>query len=190
MTYRDHVGRHETNTTSPSLRRLVQHIVHTESLVLSRQRVQILLQQNILLGHVGEDQVHFGTVTCGAAPDDSLDNLQHGGDARATGNHTKVANHVGCVHESALGSADADGLADGERGKVLADVAGGVGLDEQVEVAGLLVAADGGVGAYDFLVGAIWLGEHSADGDVLANGEAEDVVRALEGDAVALAHES
>jgi hypothetical protein len=57
---------------------------------------------------------------------------------------------------------------------VLGDVALGVGLDEEVEVAGLVVSGDGGVGADDFLGGAVGLLDRGADGDVLADGEAED----------------
>lgn len=70
---------------------------------------------------------------------------------------------------------------------MLADVARRVRLDEQVEVARLLVAADGRVGPDDLLVAAVGLREDGADGDVLADGEAEDVGGAGEGEAVAVA---
>lgn len=137
--------------------------MHAETLVLSRKRIQILLEQDILLRDIGKNQVHLGTIASLAAADNRLDNLQHGGDTRATGNHTKVPNHVGRVRESALGPADANGLAHSQGSEVLADVAGGVGLDEQVKEAGLLVAADGRVAADDFLVGAIGLVEHGTN---------------------------
>jgi hypothetical protein len=64
---------------------------------------------------------------------------------------------------------------------VFGDVAGGVALDEEVEVAGILVRGYGGVGADDFFLG---LGEFSGDRYVLADGEAEDVRWAGEGKAV------
>lgn len=85
-----------------------------------------------------------------------------------------MTDHVGSVDHSALGAADSDGLADDQRGHVFGDVAGGVGFDEQVEVAGLVVAGDWGVGADDFFVGVVGLREGGGDGDVLANREAED----------------
>lgn len=163
ITYRDHVSGDITNTTSPALRRLVKHIVHAETLVLSRKRIQILLEQDVLLRDIGKDQINLSAIASLAAADNRLDDLQHGGNASTTGNHTKVPHHVGRVRESALRSTDADGLADGQGSKVLADVTGGVGLDEQVEEARLLVAADGRVAADDFLVGAIGLVEHGAD---------------------------
>lgn len=163
--------------------------MHTEALVLSRKRIQILLEQDILLRDIGKDQVHLSAVTSLAAADDRLYHLQHGGNTRATGNHTKVPHHVGRVREGALGSAHTDGLPHGQRGEVLANVACGVGLDEQVEEARLLVAADGRVAADDFLVRAIGLVEHGADGDVLADGETEDVGLAGKGEAVAVDEE-
>jgi hypothetical protein len=57
---------------------------------------------------------------------------------------------------------------------VLRDVTGGVRLDEEVEVAGLMVARDRGVGSDDFFLGAVWLGEGGCDRNVLPDWEAED----------------
>lgn len=163
--------------------------MHPETLVLGRERIQILLEQNILRRDVGEDEVDLGPVTSCASTDDSADNLQHGSNTGATSNHSKVAHHVGLVHEGALGAPDADGLAHGEASHVLADVAGGVRLDEEVEVARLMVAADRGVGPDDLLGVAVLLRDGGADGNVLADGEAEDGVRggqveAVDGDIV------
>lgn len=159
--------------------------MHADTLVLGGERIEVLLEQNILRGDVGKQQVDLGAVALGAAADNGADNLQHGGDAGASGNHAKVADHVGGVDEGALGSADADGLADQERGHHLGNVALGVRLDEQVKVAGLVVARDGGVGADNLLGGAVGLGEGRADGDVLADGEAEDRLGRGELEAVA-----
>lgn len=96
-----------------------------------------------------------------------------------------MAHHVGGVDESALGTPHADGLADGQRSHVLGDVAGRVRLDEQVEVAGLVVARDGGVGPDNLLGRAIGLLDISANGDVLANGETQDRGRRRQGEPVA-----
>lgn len=55
---------------------------------------------------------------------------------------------------------------------MLGDVAGRVGFDDEVEVAGVFVAGDGRVGADDFF----WLvGDGRSEGYVLADGETEDV---------------
>jgi len=183
-TYRDHIPRNKTNAASPFRGRLVQHVVHAEALVLGRERVQVLLEQDVLGRDVGEDEVDLGPVAGRTSADDGAHDLQHGRDAGAAGDHAKVADHVGLVHEGALGALEADGLADGEAGHVLADVAGGVRLDEQVEVARLVVAADRGVGADNLLGVAVLLGDGGADGDVLADGEAEYRVRGRQVEAV------
>lgn len=87
-----------------------------------------------------------------------------------------MLDHVGLVDESALGTANLDGLTDNERGHVLGDVALRVGLDKEIKVAGLVVAGDGGIRADDLLGCAIRLGQRCANGDVLADGKAEDRV--------------
>lgn len=114
--------------------------MNADALVLGRQDVEVLAEEDVLRGDVGEDEVDLGLVAVGAATDDGADNLQHRGDAGATGNHAKVADHVGGVDKGALGAADANGLASLERGHHLGDVALGVGLDKEVKVAGLVVA--------------------------------------------------
>jgi len=163
--------------------------VYPEALVLSRKRIQVFLEQNVLGRDVGKDEINLGPITSSATADDGAHDLQHGGDTGAAGNHAEVAHHVGGVHEGALGALDADGLPHGQAGHVLADVAGGVGLDEEVKVAGLVVAADRGVGADDILGAAVGLGDGGANGDVLADGEAEyrvgrRQVEAVDGDIV------
>ena len=67
---------------------------------------------------------------------------------------------------------------------MLGDIAGGIGFDEQVEVAAVFVRGDRRVGADDFF-GLV--GDRGGDGHVLADGEAEDVRWAWEGEAVAAA---
>lgn len=159
--------------------------MHADALVLLGERVEVLLEQNVLLGDVGKDEIDLGGVASLAAADNGADDLEHGGDTSTAGDHAKVTDHVGSVDESALGALDADSLANGKTGHVLGDVTGRVGLDEEIEVAGLVVTRDGGVGADDFLGGAIGLGEMGADRDVLADGEAEDIGWVGESEAVA-----
>lgn len=154
--------------------------------VLGGKRVEVLLEEDILGRDVGKDEVDLGLVSGSAASDDGPDDLEHRGDSSATGDHAEVTDHVGSVDEGALGATDADGLADDERGHVLRDVALGVRLDQKVEVAGLVVTRDGGVRADNLLGRTIGLDTGGADGNVLADGEAEDVLGAGELEAVAI----
>lgn len=186
MTYGNHVGGDVADATGPALGRVVEDVVDADALVLGGERVEVLLEEDILRGDIGKDEVHLGLVALRTTTHNGADNLQHGGDARAAGNHAKVADHVGGVDERALGPADADGLADEQRGHHLGDVALRVGLDEQVKVAGLVVARDGRVGAHNLLGGAVGLGQRRADGDVLADGQAENGLGRGELEAVAV----
>lgn len=183
-TYLDHVGSHEANTAGPALGRVVQHVVHAETLILLGQLLELLLEQDVIRVDVGKDQVDLGgivTTVAGTVANDRLDDLQHGGDTRATGDHTNVPAHVGRVHHGTLGAAHLHGLSDLQLGQVLGDVALGVGLDEQVEVAGFIVRGDGSVRA-DNLLGLA--GDGGGKRDVLADGEAQDVGGARQGEAV------
>ena len=78
-----------------------------------------------------------------------------------------MPDHVGGIYHGALGAADLHSLADHEGSDVLADVAGGVRLDEEVEEAAVLVGGDRSIGADDFL--AV---DGGSEGDVLTDGEA------------------
>jgi len=188
-TYLNHVRSHEANATSPAGRRVVEHVVHAEARVLTGELVQVLLQKNVLLVDVCEDEVDLGLISGSSASEDSLGDLQHGSDTGTASNHTEVPHHVGSVNHGALGALDLQLVADLESCEVTADVTGGVALDEQVDIAGLNIGGDGGVGAHDFLVGnGLGLGvldiEVGGDRDVLANGQAEDAVRGGQGEAV------
>lgn len=189
-TYGNHISSYIADTTLPIGRGLVEDVVDAETLILSGECIEILLEEDVLGGDVGEDEVDLGDIAGLAAADDGADDLEHGGDSGAAGNHAKVANHVGGVHEGALGAANLDGLANAEASQVLADVSGGVGLDQEVEVAGLVVTADRGVGADDLLGSAVGLGEVGTDGDVLADGQAEDGFGMGEAESVAIEGES
>lgn len=184
--YRDHVGGDVADAASPALRGTVENVVHADALVLLHDGVEVLLEQDVLGGDVGKDEVDLGLVAQLAAAHNGADDLQHRRDAGAAGNHAKVADHVGRVDKRALGAPDADGLADGQRGQVPADVALRVRLDEQVKVARLVVAADGRVGAHDRRDLVVGVGQVRADGDVLANGQAENAGRARKLEAVAV----
>lgn len=93
-----------------------------------------------------------------------------------------MPHQAGRVDHGAFRPFHLQGLADGEVGDVLRDIAGGVGFYEQVEEAVVFVGGDGGVGADDFLGLA---GDGGGDGHMLADGQAEDVAWGGEGEAVA-----
>lgn len=100
-----------------------------------------------------------------------------------------MPNHIRGVHHGALWTLNLDIIPDFESREVLADVAGGVGFDEQVEGAGLVVPGNWSIRAHDFLCGgdafAVGDGQGCCDRDVLADWEAEDGGWSWEGEAVA-----
>lgn len=75
----------------------------------------------------------------------------------------------------ALGPLDTDGLADFKTRDVLGDVAGGVGLNQEGELALVIVGGYGRVGAHNLL--AIDAG---GDRDMLTNRETEDIIGSRE----------
>ena len=52
-----------------------------------------------------------------------------------------------------------------------------IGLDEEVEVAGLVVTRDGSVGSNNLFLGTIGLGQGRRNGDMLADGQSKDGIR-------------
>jgi hypothetical protein len=99
--------------------------------------------------------------------------LKHGRNASAASDHAKVADHVGRVDHGTLGALDLDLVSKLHASKVLRDVASGVGLDNEVDIARVLfVRCDGRVGAHNLL--AV---DGSSERNVLAYGQAEGVER-------------
>lgn len=184
-TYCNHVGGHVSNTTSPVRRGLVKNIVDSEAAVVLGKRIQVFLQENIRRRNIGEDQVNLSPVTSRTSSDNSANDLEHRSDTGTTSNHTEVSYHVGGVNEGSLGPLDLDCLTDIERSQVLGDVSGRVGLDQQINEAGLVVARYRGVGPNNLLVAAIRLRADSANGNVLANGKTKDGCRCREFESVA-----
>ena len=143
--YGNHLWSNKSNTTSPLLRRVVQNILNSESLVRSRQIIQVLLQQNILLVDVCENQINLRLVARWSAPNNCADDLQHWCDASSSCDHTEMTDKVGRVYHGSLWSLDLDRLADFEGSHEFGDVTGGVGFDEEVEVTWVVVPRDGSV---------------------------------------------
>lgn len=145
-----------------------------EARVLPGERIEVLLEEDILLSDVGKDEINLSLVAGGTALDDGLHNLEHGRNASTARNHAEVAHHVGRVDEGTLGTPDPDGLPNVHARQVLGDIAGRVRLHEKIEVAGLVVTGDGGVGAHNLLARAIGLLNGRTNGNVLADRQAED----------------
>jgi len=177
----DEVLGDEASGTGPALGRIVQHIVDPEAGIVGCQRIELVLEQNVVGIDVGEEQIDFCLVAGCATADNGLDDLQHGCDACATGDHTKMPDHVGRVDHGALGAPDLHRIANLEVGDIFGNVTRRVRLDEQVEVALVVVRRGGRVRSDDWLVGVI---DDRGERNVLADGEAEDVGGAREGEAV------
>ena len=171
----DHVRGNEANTTSPVLRRVVQDIIDVESLILLDELLQLLLKQNILGVDIGEDQINLGgviTAVAGTVANDSLDDLQHGSDTGTTSNHTNVAAHIRGVDHGTLGTTDLHGLANLQGSEVLGDVTLVISLDQEIEVASLIVGRDGGVRTNNLLGLTVNGGSKR---DVLTDGKTKDI---------------
>ena len=163
MTYSDHVASNVANTARPVLRWVVKDVVNANVGILVGESVKILLEQNVLSGDIGEDEVNLCPVTSSATTHNGADDLKHGGDTGTTSDHAKVADHVGLVDEGTLRALDTNSLANNQGGHVLGDVALGVALDQEIKVAGLMISGDGSVGAHDLLGLAVLLRKESAN---------------------------
>lgn len=159
--------------------------MYTNAFVLLGEGIEILLEQNVLGGDVGKNEIDLGPVSIRTPAYNGSDDLQHGRDAGATCNHAKMANHVGRIDESALGATDTDRLTDRHRCHVFGDVALGIGLDQEVKVSGLVIAGDGRIRSDNLLGCAIGLLQIGADRNVLADGKAEDRIGRGELEAIA-----
>ena len=121
-TFLDLLLRDEANTTLPVRRRVVQHIVNLEPIgVPRRELVELGAEQDVLDVDVRVDEVQLGLVPgvleCGA------DDLEHGRDTGTASDHADLLAEGRVVFELALGTLDADLVADFEEGDVSGDVA-------------------------------------------------------------------
>lgn len=156
-TYCDHLRSHKTHSSFPILRRVVEDVVHSESLVVLGELIEVLAEQDIFRVDISEDQVDLRLVTGSATPDHSPDNLQHGSDSGSSRDHAKMANHIWAVDHGSLRTSDFDTLSHDQGRHVFRDVAGGVRLDQEIEEPWLVVSRDGGIGSHNLLRVAIGL---------------------------------
>lgn len=118
---------YKADTPSPSCWGVVENVVDLEPVrEHGDQVIQFDAQQDVFLSNVGVDEAELGWVT--GVEEGVADNLEHGGDASSAGNKTKLLGQGWGVDELALGSLDADIIADLEQRKVSGDVALLVGL--------------------------------------------------------------
>lgn len=161
--YGDHIGGDIADTTSPALWGLVKDVVDADASILLGEGIEVFFEEDILGGDIGKDEVDLGLVSGSSTSDNSAHDLEHRSDTSATGDHTEVSDHVRGVDKGTLGATDTDGLANNKRGHVLGDVALGVGLDQEIEVTGLVVTRDGSVRANNLLGGAVRLDDGGAN---------------------------
>ena len=135
----------------------------------NNQFIQLRFEQDVFKPDVGVDERDFGLVLW--VLHDGTNNLQHGGDASATSDHSEVRNESRLILKLAFGAPDADRLTKSEERKVAGDVALLVGLDEQLEVASVIIGGNGRIGAHDVL--AVYLSLYR---DVPSYWKTEDVV--------------
>ena len=105
----------EASTSIPAGRWIVQDVVDCEAVWMTENEgIEFLFQQDVLEVDVRvyerETCAVHGVFECGT------DDLKHGSDARATRDHANFAGEGGAVLELALGSLDAYGVADLEKG--------------------------------------------------------------------------
>lgn len=153
---RNHVLGHKSDTSIPAQRRrVVQNIVNLKLLgVPNNQFIQLRFEQDVFKPDVGVDERDFGLVLW--VLHNGTNNLQHGGDASATSDHSEVRNESRLIFELTFGTLDADRLTESEERKVAGDVTLLVGLDEQLEVASVIIRGNRRIGAHDVL--AVYLG--------------------------------
>ena len=132
--------------------------------------VELLAKEDVGLGHVGVDE-RYGRLI-GRVAGDCPDDLEHGRDARAAGDHREVLAEAVRVDKLALGALDLDRVAELRLANDARDVAELVRLDEQIKVALVLVGRGRRVGPRERLAGRRNVG---LDLDVLADRKAERV---------------
>ena len=123
---------HEADATSPVGRGVVEHVVHVEAVtVLARELIELLLEEDVVMVHVGVDERELGTVQW--VLKGRADDLEHRCDAGSASNHTNFAREGRVVLELALRTLNSNLVADFEKGDVSRDVTLLVCLERHVD---------------------------------------------------------
>ena len=119
----------EADAAGPVLWGVVEDVVDGEAAgVLGGKVVELFFEEDVVQVDVGVDKGEHRVV--GRVLERGPDDLEHGRDAGAAGNHANVAREGGGVHKVALGAAHLDLVANVEQGDVAGDVALVVGLGD------------------------------------------------------------
>lgn len=167
----DHVLGHESNSSIPSLGRLlIEYIVYCKLVrVVCRQLVQFLLQQDIAKCDVCIDEGDSGMIM--GVLQDGANDLQHWCDSCAAGNHAQVRAQSWLVVELSLWSFDANPLPNREKRDVAGNVALLVCFDHKIKMASVVIRRSRCIRAsYYFPV------DFSLNGNVLADRETKNIV--------------
>jgi hypothetical protein len=106
----------KTDTSLPARWRVVQHIVHREaSGVFHDEGIKLLLEENVFVIDISVYETETRAVA--RVLEGCTDDLKHRSDTCTTSNHAKLARQDGAVLELALGSFDANGVANFEEGE-------------------------------------------------------------------------
>jgi hypothetical protein len=125
----------EARATLPVLRGLVEDVEGTEALGVGVLEIlQLLLQENILLGDVTEDQSDLSLVL--GVLEDLTGELVHGGDTGATGDQGDVVMLVGFPGVLDKRTLEGKALVDVHGVQVLRHGTVGIGLDDKLKVTG------------------------------------------------------
>ncbi|EFW99206.1 hypothetical protein CMQ_5627 [Grosmannia clavigera kw1407] len=137
--------------------RLLQDVKDAELLrVRVLELVQLLAQQNVLLGDVAKHQRHLGLIDARVL-EDGLQQLVHGRDAGTARQQSNVLVLVGCPWVLGDGTLDLQLLARHQRVDVRRHRPALVLLDEQIQVADRVVVTDRSIRPYHRLLCTLWL---------------------------------
>lgn len=124
-------------SAAPAIGRVVEDVEGPEALGVSvLEIIELLSQEDVFFSDVAEDQGHLGLVI--GVLEDLAGKLVHGGDASAAGNQAHVVVLVGLPGVLGDGALEVELVVDLQAVDVLGHRTVGVGLDDELEVAGLV----------------------------------------------------
>jgi hypothetical protein len=124
----NHILSHKPNTAFPTFRRgIVEYEVQFELvLVIFSKLFELLPQQDIFLIDVCKDETYLCFI--GWIFEDCTNDLEHGGDSCAAGNHTKGTDEAWTIHHLTFRTLHFDSIADFHIPNVFGDVSSRITL--------------------------------------------------------------
>ena len=112
----------KTYATSPTLRRIVEHIVDVETIRVGGSKgIKLLFEKDVLEINIGIDEGELRLVI--RVLQCSVDDLQHGRNTSTTGDHADLARQNWGIFEGTLRTTDANLIPNFEKREVAGDVA-------------------------------------------------------------------